>query len=408
MTTLKILILNFRLSRRRSKKGAQNSLFYLFIDARRKNKSALHTATMLDEDDGEHPADAVAAAEAAAAGGRGASWVFPEDVCALLAIEGVNSRQMESVEELRIEAARHSYKELTQRFVELVGWPVVPRAGSRQPASREASIAERRVDFSGKRIFHRVKVQLKPAMRIVLAGFEKRYAKYDYKPRSGLNDADFYEEVEAELLDTLEGAPQQAVTVFRYVCPDSPLMVKSGMEWFASNALKEYKINPRERAVKTPGRTRKVQRRAKRAAAAAGLDPLTYQPNPTSSNSVLTSHHGAMTDVTAALFQILDRFGSAIDCDISDIVARVPGASTATQAMSAGDQTVNGNTQERSIQTEEEEVCDSPCDSPARDSTGATGNDVTPVGESEACIPASQEPAPMRRSVRARVPTTKE
>ena len=38
MTTLKIQILNFPLSRRRSKKGARNSLFYLFIDARRKKQ----------------------------------------------------------------------------------------------------------------------------------------------------------------------------------------------------------------------------------------------------------------------------------------------------------------------------------------------------------------------------------
>ena len=50
MTTLKIQILNFRLSRRRSKKGAQNSLFYLFIDARRKNKSGSKRA--LVDDDG--------------------------------------------------------------------------------------------------------------------------------------------------------------------------------------------------------------------------------------------------------------------------------------------------------------------------------------------------------------------
>jgi len=39
---------------------------------------------MLGEDDGEHPTDAVAAAEADAAGGRGAAWIFPEDVCAEL------------------------------------------------------------------------------------------------------------------------------------------------------------------------------------------------------------------------------------------------------------------------------------------------------------------------------------
>ena len=50
MTTLKIQILNFPLSRRRSKKGAQNSLFYLFIDARRKNKSGSKRA--LVDDDG--------------------------------------------------------------------------------------------------------------------------------------------------------------------------------------------------------------------------------------------------------------------------------------------------------------------------------------------------------------------
>jgi len=358
---------------------------------------------MPDEDDGEHPADAVAAAEADAAGGRGAAWVFPEDVCALLAVEGANSRQMESREELRVEAARHRYKELTQRFVEVLGWPVVPRPGTRQPASREASIAERRVDEGGKRIWNRVKLQLKPAMRIVLAGFEKHYAKYDYKPRSGLNDGDFYEEVEAELLDTLDGTPQQVVTVFRYVCPDSPLMVKPGMEWFAENALKEYKINPRERAVKTPGRNRNTQRRAKRAAASAGLDSLTYQPNPTSSNSVLTSHHGAMTDVTTALFQILDRFAGAVECDISDIVARVPGASTSIQAASAGDQTVNGVSQEQVIQSEDEDVCESP----ARESTDAIGNEVTPAVDTEAYVPASPVPAPTRRSVRARVPTTK-
>ena len=50
MTTLKIQILNFPLSRRRSKKGARNSLFYLFIDARRKNKSGSKRA--LGDDDG--------------------------------------------------------------------------------------------------------------------------------------------------------------------------------------------------------------------------------------------------------------------------------------------------------------------------------------------------------------------
>ena len=51
MTTLKILILNFRLSRRRSKKGARNSLFlfYLFIDTRRKNKSG-SKRTLVDDD----------------------------------------------------------------------------------------------------------------------------------------------------------------------------------------------------------------------------------------------------------------------------------------------------------------------------------------------------------------------
>ena len=50
MTTLKILILNFPLSRRRSKKGTRNSLFYFFIDARRKNKSGSKRA--LGDDDG--------------------------------------------------------------------------------------------------------------------------------------------------------------------------------------------------------------------------------------------------------------------------------------------------------------------------------------------------------------------
>ena len=50
MTTLKIQILNFPLSRRRSKKGARNRLFYLFIDARRKNKSGSKRA--LGDDDG--------------------------------------------------------------------------------------------------------------------------------------------------------------------------------------------------------------------------------------------------------------------------------------------------------------------------------------------------------------------
>ena len=50
MTTSKKLILNFPLSRRRSKKGARNSLFYLFIDARRKNKSGSKRA--LGDDDG--------------------------------------------------------------------------------------------------------------------------------------------------------------------------------------------------------------------------------------------------------------------------------------------------------------------------------------------------------------------
>eukprot|EP00223_Ostreococcus_mediterraneus_P007562 CAMPEP_0179701322 /NCGR_PEP_ID=MMETSP0937-20121108/1706_1 /TAXON_ID=548131 ORGANISM="Ostreococcus mediterraneus, Strain clade-D-RCC2593" /NCGR_SAMPLE_ID=MMETSP0937 /ASSEMBLY_ACC=CAM_ASM_000575 /LENGTH=47 /DNA_ID= /DNA_START= /DNA_END= /DNA_ORIENTATION= len=47
---------------------------------------------MFDEAAGGHPADAVAAAaEADAAGSRGAAWVFPDAVCALLAIEGVSS-----------------------------------------------------------------------------------------------------------------------------------------------------------------------------------------------------------------------------------------------------------------------------------------------------------------------------
>ena len=50
MTTSKKLILNFPLSRRRSKKGARNRLFYLFIDARRKNKSGSKRA--LGDDDG--------------------------------------------------------------------------------------------------------------------------------------------------------------------------------------------------------------------------------------------------------------------------------------------------------------------------------------------------------------------
>ncbi len=50
MTTLKIQILNFPLSRRRSKKGARNSLFYLFIDARRKKQIGSKRA--LGDDDG--------------------------------------------------------------------------------------------------------------------------------------------------------------------------------------------------------------------------------------------------------------------------------------------------------------------------------------------------------------------
>jgi len=68
---------------------------------------------------------------------------------------------MEILEGVSIEAARHRYKKLTQRFVELIGWPVVPRPGTRQPASREASLMERRVEFNGQRIFNRVKIQLK-------------------------------------------------------------------------------------------------------------------------------------------------------------------------------------------------------------------------------------------------------
>ena len=248
--------------------------------------------------------------------GRGAAWTWIEELCAVLAYEAANARQMESTEEDRVAAANVAYVDYTREVSSFLDWPR-GRAGTQEPNTRDESILARRAtDATSTRVYKRAKLRTRSGLKKVRDAFAVLYRKYNFEPRSGTTSLEFYEECEASVKMTDNS---NAFMVFRYVCPDSPHAQK--YPWLVERVLKDMSINPRDRApARTPSRGRKAQKAMKRSAAFAGLHPLSHAPRVNSNNAQFAMFNENMMTMWHTSLQAMSKISETIGVDLTGII----------------------------------------------------------------------------------------
>ena len=229
---------------------------------------------------------------------------------------------MQSPEADRIAAVNLAYVDYSAEVLASAGW-ALGKEGTRQPATRDQSIAERHAhDPKSKHNWNRAKLVVAPQLKKVRDAFTADYRTYQYKPRSGTTDKEFFDEVSNKVREKLGVTFSNAVRTFKYMLLTSPELTLPQNAWFVDKAVHDMSIDPQDRPSKqNPSIGRKQQRTMKRSASEAGLDGVLHAPRSSLANAELQEFQLSWNAQAAFIRSFVVKLASKAGIDMSEETA---------------------------------------------------------------------------------------
>jgi hypothetical protein len=176
---------------------------------------------------------------------RGANWLPVEDLAACLARDAANEREQQQDSATLHASAIMAYREYMTLFKGYgLSWLWTPKTRGEGPEDHDASI-HMRCDGKdvGDHAIHQRGQQVAAKCEDVLLFFEKQMrvgnipGRYSYDPPSGVTEHDQWEQVTQAARDKLRSKYHDAVYVFGFLSPSSPLLRDGGAAWQGKQGL---------------------------------------------------------------------------------------------------------------------------------------------------------------------------